>query len=299
MSIDRCDLALEATELLKEQIPPLLCNGIETSEKTVDDFKITTVKILNKEGEDLLKKPCGQYVTIELTALYRRDEDTFKGSVNAVAGELRQLLAPLGEEEAMVAGLGNREITPDALGPRVVSSLVITRHMDKELRQALANIRPVSALSPGVLGITGLETSEILRGVVDRAQPSFLIAVDALASRSLSRLCTTIQLADTGITPGSGVGNARSGINKDTLGIPVIAIGVPTVVDAKTIAADIMEETEQGINRDKLQSYKGGLMVTPKDIDSQIRMISRIIAYAINIALHKDWSIEDVDNYLM
>ena len=299
MSIDRCDLALEATELLKEQISTHPCPGIETTEKTVDDFKVTTVRILNSDGEELLKKPCGQYVTVELTALYRRDEETFKSSVNAVASELRRLIAPMGKEEAIVAGLGNREITPDALGPKVVSSLIITRHMGEEMRKALANIRPVSGIAPGVLGITGLETSEILRGVVERIKPGFVIAVDALASRSLARLCTTIQLADTGITPGSGVGNARSAINRETLGIPVIAIGVPTVVDAKTIAMDIMEETEQGVNMEKLKAYPGGLMVTPKDIDGQIRMISRIIAYAINIALHQDWTIEDVDSYLM
>lgn len=298
MDLGRCDLALEATELIGEQQLSSF-KGIETKEKTVDGFKITTVSILDKDGEELLKKPCGQYITVELPALYRRDEETFESSVNAVANELRQLLAPYGQSEAMIAGLGNRDITPDAIGPKVISSLVITRHMDPKMRQALANIRPVSGISPGVLGITGLETSEILRGVVERSSPSFVIAVDALASRSLSRLCTTIQIADTGITPGSGVGNARGAINKESLGIPVIAIGVPTVVDARTIALDIMEETQQSVNYDKIKEYPGGLMVTPKDIDAQVRMISRIIAYAINIALHQGWSIDDVDSYLM
>jgi spore protease len=224
----------------------------------------------------------------------------------------------------LVVGLGNWNVTSDSLGPKVVSKLMVTRHLIQYVPEEVEDgVRPVCAIAPGVLGITGIETGEIVRGIVDRIRPDCIIAIDALASRRLERVNTTIQIADTGISPGSGVGNKRMDLSRDTLGVPVIAIGVPTVVDAATIANDtidlvidsFIDKAEQGtdffnmlknIDRNEkyqlmqksLEPYTGNLIVTPKEIDEVIERIAKAIANGINIAVHQGITIDDVDRFL-
>jgi spore protease len=241
-----------------------------------------------------------------------------------MAKELTDLIKLEQDKTALVVGLGNWNVTPDALGPKVVSRLMVTRHLKQMVPDEIEEgIRPVCALSPGVLGLTGIETSEIIQGVVKKIKPDIAIVVDALASRKMSRVSTTIQIGNTGISPGSGVGNKRMGLTQSVLGIPVIAIGVPTVVDAATMANDtidlvidnMIEQSENGkefynmlksINRDEkyqliqevLSPYTGDLMVTPKDVDSIIDNISKIIANGINIALHPSIHLNDINKYI-
>jgi len=227
-------------------------------------------------------------------------------------------------DNLLVIGLGNWNVTPDALGPKVVSRLMVTRHLLEYVPdQVDEGVRPVCAVSPGVLGITGIETGEIVRGIVDRVKPDVVIAIDALASRKMERVNTTIQIADTGISPGSGVGNKRMELSRETLGVPVIAIGVPTVVDAATMANDtidlvidnlIREAKEdshfynmlKNIDRNEkyqliqevLQPYVGNLVVTPKEIDDVVDRIAKVIANGLNIALHQGITLNDVNRYV-
>lgn len=197
----------------------------------------------------------------------------------------------------LVAGLGNRMITPDAVGPQAVDHVIATRHLVEQVPDVFASWRPVSALAPGVLGQTGLETGEVVCGVLDRIRPAAVIAVDALAAGRLSRLLRTVQLADTGITPGAGVGNARAALNERTLGVPVIAIGVPTVVDGATLAHEIAAQLG-GPSCEALEDLSRPVMITTRDIDREIADVSRMIGYAVNMALHPHLTVEDVDLYL-
>ena len=201
----------------------------------------------------------------------------------------------------MVVGLGNREVTPDALGPKVVDNMLITRHVIQEfgkyaLGEEHSNL--ISSIVPGVMAQTGMESVEIVRGVMKEAQPDYIVAVDALAARSVKRLNRTIQITNTGINPGSGVGNHRAALNQETLGVPVFAIGIPTVVDAATLAADLMEEAGiADIDEDKLRAGQQNLMVTPRDIDQQVRDLAKVVGYGINWAL-QDLEIEEMNALL-
>ena len=193
--------------------------------------------------------------------------------------------------EYLVVGLGNRGITPDAIGPETVDRIMVTRHLKQRLPDDFAAFQPVSAVCSGVLGTTGIESSALVHAIVEKVHPSLVIAVDALASRAPDRLCRSVQIADTGIVPGSGVGNARSALTKDVLGVPVVAVGVPTVVDARTLCAGLSgaetvlpEDTE--------------LFVTPRDIDSRVRDSARLVGYAIDLALHDGLTVEDIDMFL-
>lgn len=319
----RTDLALEAHEAYskgnKGEIP-----GVSMDIKDGKDIKVTTVKVLDKKGEKIIGKPAGTYITIEAQDLKHFDQELQDELSKTVARELASLINLDKDKTALVVGLGNWNVTPDALGPRVVSKLMVTRHLKQLMPDEMEEgIRPVCALSPGVLGLTGIETSEIIQGVVKKIKPDMVIVVDALASRRLSRVSTTIQIGNTGINPGSGVGNKRMGLTEKILGVPVIAVGVPTVVDAATMANDtidmvidsLMEQAEKGkefynmlkgINRDEkfqliqevLSPYAADLMVTPKDVDSIIDNISKIIANGLNIALHPSVHLEDVNRYI-
>lgn len=319
----RTDLALEAREAYgkenKGEIP-----GVEVDVKKGEYMTVTTVNVVDKKGEKIIGKPMGTYITIEAPDLKHFDQELLDEVSKSMAKELSQLIKLEQDKTALVVGLGNWNVTPDALGPKVVSRLMVTRHLKQMAPDEIEEgIRPVCALSPGVLGLTGIETSEIIQGVVRKIKPDIAIVVDALASRKMSRVSTTIQLGNTGISPGSGVGNKRMGLTQSVLGIPVIAIGVPTVVDAATMANDtidlmidnMIEQTEQGkefykmlksINRDEkfqliqevLSPYAGDLMVTPKDVDSIIDNISKIIANGINIALHPSLHLNDINKYI-
>ena len=306
----RTDLAVETRDAYKKaqnsDVP-----GVITEEEDIDDVKITRVKIETKEGAEIIGKPIGNYITLDAPEIKQNDPDINEKVYKVLARELRKLIGTDISESALVVGLGNVDVTPDALGPKAVSDVEVTRHILEYAPHVLSRpVRSVSAISPGVLGTTGMETVEVIRGVVDKVKPSFVIAVDALASRKLERISTTIQIADTGINPGSGVGNKRMAMSKETLGVPVIAIGVPTVVDAATMANDTIELVLQNMDKNNLQvssdydrikatnqsekydlikevlnPYVGDLVVTPKEIDEIITSVSDVVAQGINHAL--------------
>ena len=290
----RTDLALEQRErFVSDQIE---IPGVAV-EETYDDMcevRVTTVRIETENGAAVMGKPVGNYITLEAPKMAEADESYHR----EISGKLMEVLEGcLPEKEdgqsILIIGLGNRNVTPDALGPLVVEHQDITRHLVKEYgKYALGGEadRLVSAVVPGVMGQTGMETVEIVRGIVEETEPDFVIAIDALAARSVRRLNRTIQIADTGIAPGSGVGNHRNAITEETVGVPVIAIGVPTVVDAATIVGDSIEEyvakcRDEGMRENKEQlipPYLYGMFVTPKDIDETMERTSYTISEALN-----------------
>lgn len=319
----RTDLAIEARELLmgevRREIP-----GVQLDTEDMDDIHISRVEITTREAEKRMGKKQGKYITLEAPGLRQKNTELQERVARQFTEELLRII-DLGEDATvLVIGLGNWNVTPDALGPRVVKDLLVTRHILALEPETLGEgFRAVSALAPGVLGITGVETSEIIQGLVDKVKPDLLIAIDALAARSLNRLHTTIQIADTGITPGSGVGNKRLGISRETIGVPVIAVGVPTVVDAVTIADDLMshllsalmqeagekspvykvvrsiaEGDKRAVMAEVLEPYGGRLMVTPKEIDTLVEDMARLLAGAINAALHPAIASEEAGKYL-
>ena len=296
----RTDLAVEAQEIWAETARERdRIDGVDSRETTREGYPVTTVRITSPQGAQTLGKPMGTYVTLELSGLKRREEDAFPRAATALAVELRALLPLKKEQCVLVVGLGNRAITPDNIGPGAVNHTLVTRHLVEQVPEHFGHFRPVAALAAGVLATTGVESSELVRAVVDRLRPACVIAVDALASRSLKRVCSTIQLADTGITPGSGVGNHRTALNKETLGVPVIALGVPTVVDVATLCADVLEEAGKGeLEPEALRGAGSGLMVTPRDIDQSAADLAKVIGFGITMALQDGLSIEDIELFL-
>ncbi len=306
----RTDLALEAHEMVKEAEENHL-DGIDVEESHKGGVSITVIKITNKKGEKILGKPMGTYITVEAPEL-KFSNDVYEKTCIAVAEQIRRICSINEKTKTLVVGLGNKLITPDALGPEVVSKLMVTNHIKKHLNILDDSYSSVCAIVPGVLGTTGIETTDIIKGVVDKIKPELVIAVDALAARSIDRISTTVQISDTGINPGSGVENKREGINEESIGTKVIAIGVPTVVDAATIASDSIDlaisESEEltsisGIDKRRviqkaLTKNAGNMMVTPKDIDLVIERAAKTVANGINLALHKDLSFEDIESYV-
>lgn len=302
----RTDLAIEARDIYKESSKLDDIPGIESEEEDRGNISITRVRVVNEEGEQAIGKKVGMYITIETPALRKNNPEESEKITNILKDELQKILGDCENKNVLVAGLGNSRITPDSIGPKTVSNLVVTRHLFSAMPQEFCEgLSHVCAIAPGVLGVTGIETGEIIRGVTERVRPDVIIAVDALASRKMDRVSTTIQIADTGISPGSGVGNKRKALDKDTLGIPVIAIGVPMVVDAATIAIDTLDAFIGAMNNSAiLDNQKESLirsvvsdtqtMVTPKDIDSIAERISKILANGINFALHKGLTSEEI-----
>jgi len=321
----RTDLALEAHEVVKErraeEIP-----GVQSETRKTKNAVVTRMRILDSQGEQILGKVRGNYITIEAPDLKKRNKEVQEEVSRLIVEELEQILPPEDNATFLVVGLGNWNATPDALGPRVVEKLLVTRHLFEHAPPELTGgMRPVSALSPGVLGLTGIETGEIIRGVVERIKPQAVIVIDALAARNTERISSTIQIADTGINPGAGVGNQRMAINQETLGVPVIAIGVPTVVHALTIINNALtilgEELGGNLDRVKLNTdfsrtirrleeeekdrliaqtlspSLGELIVTPKEIDVIIDDVSQVIAGGINGALHTGIALEELFSY--
>lgn len=281
----RTDLALEQREISAQNDT----DGIDCEEYQKGKIKVTRIKITNENGEKKLKRKQGNYITVELGNLGESAVNHEEGTA-VIAEELKALLPPSGL--ILIAGLGNDKITPDALGPECASLIFSTRHIGKELQKSIGfeNLRPVARVIPGVLGQNGIETGEILAGIVREVSPAALITVDALASRRLSRLGCTVQLCDTGVTPGSGVGNARAEISEKTVGVPVIAMGVPTVVDAVTLAHDLVGENA----KERIESSSERMMVTPREIDLLIEHSSKLIAAAINSALQPHMDITEL-----
>ena len=300
MSSKRTDLAVEAQELWRESAQKQTeLRGVIAGDKSVDGFKITTVKIENEEGARALGKPAGKYVTLELDKFIRREENAFKSGVRALADEISEMLGLRANDAVLVVGLGNSAITADAVGPVTAKNTMVTSHLVDKIPGVFGGMRRVFVLESGVLGTTGIESAELIKAVVERLCPDQVIVIDALASRKLARICRTVQLADTGIIPGSGVGNARTAINRETLGVPVTAIGVPTVVDAVTLALDLAEKAgADGIRRGDFEKFGGEMIVTPKEIDSNVSDISKLIGYAINLALHRELTVDDVTMFL-
>ncbi|KAB2954456.1 GPR endopeptidase [Heliorestis acidaminivorans] len=301
------DMAVEAHDVLQQERQSNIA-GVEMYKNKVGHSDITTVKITSPEGEEAMGKPMGNYVTIDAPHMKVNNRDIHQELSGLLAQELSKLLHLGPDDSVLVVGLGNWHATPDALGPKVVNHTMVTRHLHKFAPEELqGGLRSVSAIAPGVLGLTGIETAEIIKGVVEKINPTVIIAIDALATRSVERMATSLQIADTGITPGSGVGNRRVGINKETMGVPVIAIGVPTVVHAGVIAHEAIEmllqqfhtspslyrlykglnpDSMQQIIEDVLEPFGRDLIMTPKEIDILIENTSRIIATGLAQALH-------------
>ncbi len=295
----RTDLAVEAAQLWREGGGAGELQGVTQQESLREGYPVTTVRVLDQEGAKAIGKPVGAYVTITLDGLARREQDAFGRAARAVAAELRALLKLPEGAPALVVGLGNRAITPDNIGPAAADHTMVTRHLVEKVPEHFGSFRPVAALAAGVLGTTGVESGELVRAVTEKIRPSCVIAVDALASRSLSRVCTTVQLSDTGITPGSGVGNARAALDRASLGVPVIAVGVPTVVDGATLAADLLAEAGQAhLDPQALQGAGEGLMVTPRDIDARVTDLAKVVGFGINLALQTGLTVEDVELFL-
>ncbi len=303
------DLAIEAAALNMDESGKI--DGAEITSWQEKGIDVNKVVIKTQKAVEKIGKPIGTYITLDAGILRKNDEKSYEDTVELLTEQLKSILKLDKKTSVLVVGLGNRNVTPDALGPKVVDCLMVTRHLIENLPEVLnKDVRAVSAVAPGVLGLTGIETWEIIKGITDKVKPDLIIAIDALASRKIDRISTTIQLADTGIVPGSGIGNKRMGITEQTLGIPVIAIGVPTVVDAATVANDTIELLNDAINKyaDKdsplksranvlsfsnryalikevLYPFVGELIVTPKEVDSIIDDISEIIARSLNNAL--------------
>ena len=286
----RTDLAIEC----REEYGEAEIEGVKYTEKQNDRAKTTIIEVLNEKGEQIIGKPKGSYITVEVPN-FSKDGEILDDRLTAIKDELINLLPK--EGIILVAGLGNDNITPDSLGPRTVDKIIATRHIGKELAKSvgLEDLRMVAAVAPGVLGQTGIETGEIIMGISNSVKPAAVITIDALESRRLSRLGCTVQISDTGVTPGSGVGNARTQINHQTMGIPVIAVGVPTVVDAATLAYDLIggEENEKELSA-KLEGEGANMIVTPREIDLMIERAAKLLALAINSALQPTLSLEDI-----
>lgn len=291
----RTDLALEAQELWRQTGGGDTLAGVRTDVEECEGCRVDTVRVLDERGAQALGKPPGRYVTLSLDALERKEEDAFGRTARALAAQLRALLGDLTPDApVLVAGLGNRSITPDAVGPMVHEHTMITRHLVQQLPEQFGSLRPVASLSAGVLGTTGMESGALIRAVCREVRPACVVAVDALASRSLERVCRCVQLADTGIVPGSGVGNSRSALDRTALGVPVIAVGVPTVVDGGTLVADLLGSEEPP----ELAREARTLMVTPRDIDARVADLAKVIGFGVNLALHPSLTIEDVELFL-
>ncbi|MFA9378578.1 MAG: GPR endopeptidase [Lachnotalea sp.] len=307
----RTDLAVEAKESFEEDNVEIRGVIIDEKYKEDKDIKITRVIIETKNGAKAMGKPMGTYITLEAPNMIVPDEDYHREISKELAEQIKSLI-PLDDEiSILIVGLGNRQVTPDSLGPNVVENLLITRHVVKEYGKAAFNkskVNLISGIVPGVMAQTGMETLEIVKGVVNETKPDYVIAIDALAARSTKRLNRTIQITDTGINPGSGVGNHREGLNFDSLHVPVIAIGIPTVVDAATIVndtmenlIDTMEQTKQlkemggalktfdsnekyQLIKEIISPHLNGMYVTPKDIDEMVKMLGFTISEGLNMA---------------
>ena len=306
----RTDWALERTNIYRKANKLEEIDGIETEDEEVDEnISVSRVKVTNENGERAIGKKKGVYVTIDLKKFKFADDDQIQKASDILSKELKEILEShiAKKDDILVVGLGNIYVTPDSLGPKVINEIDVTRHIIKYLPQYIdENSRPVTAISPGVLGTTGIETLEILKGIVDNIKPKLIIVIDALASRSIDRISSTIQIADTGIIPGAGIGNTRKEISQNTLGVPVIALGIPTVVESAVLVNDCLDllieklqnEAKSNVFLNQLKekdNYEGikdvlnpqdyNMIVTPKEIDELIENMKDVVARGINMSL--------------
>lgn len=322
----RTDLAVEAFQMVEEQEDIGDIDGItmQIEENENESIRVTWVKILNKQGAEKMGRPIGNYITIEAEAMKTNDVLVHEEIIKVLSKKLAKLHNLKNDSKILIIGLGNWNVTPDSLGPKVVSKVLVTRHIKDSLPENIINtVRSVSAIAPGVMGLTGIETAEIVRGIVDKTKPDLVIAIDALASRKTNRINATIQMSDTGVSPGAGMGNKRMTLDEKSLGVKVIAIGVPTVVDAATLVNDTMDmilgsmknqidvgsefyEMLESLEQDEkynmikeiLDPYSGNMFVTPKEVDDVMEKLSNIIANSINISLHPGIDSTDINRYI-
>ncbi len=304
----RTDLAMEARELLAGEIP-----GVSMERCDEDGVEVTRVGVLDDRGVKAIGKPVGAYVTLETSELWQRDSERLVPVAEAIAREITALLPPLNPDDVvLVVGLGNRRVTADALGPLALESVLVARQLT--LTGIASQLRPVCAFAPGVMGVTGVESLEAVSGLCSTVKPALVIAIDALAARSTARIISTVQIADTGIAPGSGIGNRRGGLNRETLGIPVLAVGVPMVVYAETIAWDAVDELRRALSREGgagvLGAFSdedmetlvreisrqaiGDLVVSPKEVDEAVRNVAAVVGLALSIALQPGLTPQDI-----
>ncbi len=319
----RTDLAIEIHEQFSS-------NGEEDGvkiqyDKVSDlDISITTVEVMNKVGSDNIGKPVGKYITIECEEMKGADRELHDVIIEIATKKIKELVNIQQNDSVLIVGLGNEFVTPDAIGPKVVSKAIVTGHIydmwESDMQKSFSR---VYAISPGVMGQTGVETVDIVKGVVDKVKPKYVVVVDALAGRKIERINSTIQISNSGIVPGAGIGNARRGLNKETLGVDVIAIGVPTVISTTTLVSDsidfiieelakntsenedlkslfeIEDERKYEIINDILQPYTASMFVTPKEIDEVVERLSNIIANAINLSINLGLTREDVNDFMI
>ncbi|CAH2214141.1 GPR endopeptidase [Tepidibacter aestuarii] len=307
----RTDLAIEAREMYSEErdveIP-----GVKVDKEENEDYSVTRIEIMDDKGKEIMGKEKGNYITIESKYLTFDDEESRNTIVGCVSTELNKLFGDEKNKKTLIIGLGNWNITSDALGPKTVSKTLVTRHLFKAYnKEEDKDLSEVAALSPGVMGITGIETSETVKALVEMIKPDRVVAIDALASRKLERVNTTIQISTAGISPGAGIGNIRKSLNEEYLNVPVIAIGVPTVVDAATLTSDVIdmtidnlmkesakgkqfynmlksleEEEKYSLIKELLEPFDQNVVVTPKDIDEIIDNLAIILSMSLNKSLH-------------
>ncbi|CCL84127.1 GPR endopeptidase [Clostridioides difficile] len=308
----RTDLALEASEMCEKSQEGSSIPGVKIETKELENCIVTKVEVIDEQGSEIMNKDIGKYITLESNLMKFDDDESREEMISYLKEELVDIFGQDKNKKTLVIGLGNRNITSDALGPKSVSKTLVTRHLFKNYNKDYDDdFTEVSALSPGVMGVTGIETSEIVKSLVEKVKPDRVVAIDALASRKMERVNSTIQISTAGISPGGGVGNTRKSLTKETLGVDVIAIGVPTVVDAATLTIDVLdmaidnliaqsEETESfyemlkklkeeekyHLIKDSLDPYDKNLIVTPKDIDDTIENLSIIISEGLNRSLH-------------
>jgi len=308
----RTDLALEAREIYQEGQGSSDIPGVKIETKELDNCIVTKVEIIDEQGSQIMNKEIGKYITLESNLMKFDDDESREEMIEYLKDELVDILGNDKTKKTLLIGLGNWNITSDALGPKSVSKTLITRHIFKNYNKDYDDdFTEVSGLSPGVMGLTGIETSEVVKSLVETVKPDRVIAIDALASRKMERVNTTIQISTAGIAPGGGVGNKRKALNKEYLGVDVIAIGVPTVVDAATLTIDVLdtaidnlmeqskesesfynmlkklrEDEKYSLIKESLDPYDKNLIVTPKDIDDTIENLSIIISEGLNRSLH-------------
>ncbi len=302
----RTDLAMESVGDGQEGL-----EGVVIDRQQLGEIDRTRIVIESRRAAEALSRPCGEYITLSCGSLSRCDANNRQRLIQLIAQAVRAMLPKDGQ--VLVVGLGNRYVTADALGSRVVEKLLVTRHLREALAQEmLGKLRGVSAIAPGVLGLTGIETAEVCRGLVEHIKPAAVIAIDALAAYESARICTTVQITDTGIEPGSGVGNHRLGLTQDTLGVKVIAVGIPMVVYASTIARDAvvnlmddfgllddMHETAADMLLRKVsESYLGEMVVTPREIDDMVLSVADLLGEGLNRALHPHLDSETLHTFL-
>ena len=288
MGMVKSDLALEAAETLGSGLDKI--PGLRKVESLREGYAVTAITVEDRRAAEALGKPKGRYVTVDLRPYFQRRSHYFPRGVRCLRREIRDLLPDMGEDDTvLVAGLGNGTLLCDAVGPLALESLLVTRHMMELLPCRSQSFTSVAALATGVVGQTGIETVELLQGVVEHLRPAAVIAIDALTARSRQRLCATVQISKTGLVPGSGVGNHRQAIDRETLGVPVLAVGVPTVMAGAERARELTGAAPR---------VSDDLFVTPRDIDSRVRELSRLVGYGVTSALQPLLTVDDITGLL-